>query len=98
MAIFLDRIDAAPIANTKDSPFPFEFIQWLSVLVDTLNELIIDVQDAFNVLNASPYTSVEIAALDPDLPDGVLLYDTDLNVYVGKESGALVKFTTTPYP
>jgi hypothetical protein len=95
MLIFLDKVDTAPLSN---SPFPFDFNQWVAVLVDTLNEVIQDVQDALNILSASSYTSAEITALDPTLPDGVLLYDTDLDVYVGKENGALVKFTTTPYP
>lgn len=93
--MFLQRIDSAPIANSN---FTVEFESWITILVDTLNVLIQDIQDAFNTLNASSYTTVEIAAMAADLPDGVLLYDTDLNVYVGKESGALVQFTTTPYP
>lgn len=95
MTIFLDRIDAAPIQN---SPFTFEFNQWLAVLVDTLNEDIQDTQNAFNLLQAQSYTSAEITAMSADLPNGVILYDSDLDLYVGKQAGVLTKFTTTPYP
>jgi hypothetical protein len=33
-----------------------------------------------------------------DIGNGILLYDTTNNVYVGMQNGALVKFTTSPYP
>lgn len=97
MTIFLDRVDAAPIIN---SDFDTDFLQWLAVLVDTLNENIQDIQKDFNLLTAQSYTAVQITALETagDLQNGVLLYDTTNNVYVGKQSGALVKFTTAVYP
>lgn len=97
MALFLDRIDAAPIVN---SDFDAQFLQWLWVLVDTLNENINDIQNSFNLLTGPSYTATEIAALNTagQLSNGVLLYDTTNNVYVGKQNGALVKFTTTAYP
>jgi len=97
MTIFLDRVDAAPIVS-KD--FDAQFLQWLWVLVDTLNENLNDIQSAFNLLTAMSYTAVEIAQMESDglLGNGVLLYDTTNNVYVGKQSGSLVKFTTAVYP
>jgi hypothetical protein len=98
MTIFLDRIDAVPVL---DNDFPYQFNLWLSVLVDTLNEIVFDLENLFNELGASLYTSAEIAALFASaegLPNGVLLYDTTLNEYVGQINGALVKFTTTAYP
>lgn len=97
MALFLDRIDSAPIVN---SDFDAQFLQWLWVLVDVLNENITDIQTSFNLLHAMSYTAIEIAAMNTSgtLTNGVLLYDTTNNVYVGKQSGALVKFTTTAYP
>jgi hypothetical protein len=97
MTIFFDRIDAAPILN-KD--FDAQFLQWLWVLVDTLNENIADIQAAFNLLYAMGYTAAEIASMESDglLTDGVLLYDTDNNVYVGRQNGALVQFDVSPYP
>lgn len=49
MALFLERIDSAPIV---DSNFDPQFLQWLWVLIDTLNETIGDIQNAFNVLTA----------------------------------------------
>jgi hypothetical protein len=97
MALFLDRIDAAPIAN---SDFDAQFLQWLWVLVDSLNENLNDIQNAFNLLTAMSYTAAQITAMNVagTLGNGVLLYDTTNNVYVGKQNGALVKFTTTAYP
>jgi len=35
---------------------------------------------------------------DVTITNGILLYDTTNNVYVGMQAGALVKFTTTAYP
>jgi len=97
MTIFLDRIDSVPIINGDFDP---QFFQWLWVLVDSLNENINDIQNALNLLTAMSYTAVEIAAMNVagQLGNGILLYDTTNNVYVGKQSGALVKFTTTAYP
>lgn len=98
MAIFLDRIDAVPIAN--NTQFDPQFLQWLWVLVDALNENWSDVQNALNLLMAMSYTQVQIVAMEGagQLGDGVILYDTTNNEYVGRQAGALVKFTTTPYP
>lgn len=45
MSVILDRVDSAPI---RDNEFPFEFNQWLAVLVDTLNEVINALQDALD--------------------------------------------------
>lgn len=97
MALFLDRIDSAPIMN---SDFDAQFLQWIWVLVDSLNENINDIQNAFNLLTAMNYTAAEIVAMNAagDLGNGILLYDTTNNVYVGKQNGSLVKFTTTAYP
>ena len=97
MAIFLDRIDSAPLSNSQ---FTFEFNQWVANLIDVLNEVINDTQNAFNTLLASSYTASQIATMfsGGQLSNGVLLYDTTNNVYVGMISGALVKFTTTAYP
>lgn len=97
MSIFLNRIDSAPIANSN---FDVQFLQWLWVLVDVLNENLGGIQDLFNFLTAQSYTDTEINTLesDGDLSNGVILYDTVNNVYVGRENGVLVKFTTAPYP
>lgn len=97
--IFLDRIDASPILSDVFEP---PFASWLAVLVNVLNENIQDIQDFFNLLTAQSYTATEIAAMQAAVPavltDGVLLYDSTNNEYVGRISGSLVKFTTAPYP
>ncbi len=155
MTLFLDRIDAAPIVN-KD--FDAQFLQWLWVLVDTLNEDISDIQNALNFLTAPNLAllteSVTLTSGSPsftvadgtlysvgdsvvgngipantfilsivgntitltknatitgastltfipahgDIGNGIIFYDTTTNVYVGMQSGSLVKFTTTAYP
>lgn len=98
MAIFLDRIDSAPIASSTQ--FDPQFLQWLWVLVDALNENISDIQRSFNLLTAIGYTQADIISMNTagQLANGVLLYDTTNDVYVGRQAGSLVKFTTTPYP
>ena len=97
MTLFLDRIDAVPVSN---SDFEIEMLQWFSVLVDTLNEDILNIQNAFNYLKATNYTATEIATLNIEglLTDGIVLYDTTNNFYVGMQGGLLTKFTTTAYP
>lgn len=95
--IFLDRIDAAPILGSE---FNYPFASWLAVLVNVLNENIQDIQNAFNLLEARGYTTVEIADMMTAgiILNGMILYDTDLNVYLGMQNGALVQFTTSAYP
>jgi len=99
MTIFLDRIDASPILSDVFEP---PFATWLAVLVNVLNENIQDIQGYLNLLTAQSYTAAQITAMNTATPsllnNGVLLYDTTNNVYVGKISGSLVKFTTTSYP
>lgn len=155
MALFLDRIDSAPIIN---SDFDTQFLQWLWVLVDSLNENINDIQNAINVLTAPNLAilteSVTLTSGSPsftvadgslynindnvigsgipsnaiiisivgnvitisadattngastlafiplvgDIGNGILLYDTTNNVYVGMQNGSLVQFTTAAYP
>ena len=91
----LDSIDSVPIHSDELSP---EFQQWLTGLVDNLNYLISKLQNFVNQPQAAPLTSTEIATVSSTWPNGVLFYDITLNVYVGKISGSLVKFTTAAYP
>jgi hypothetical protein len=97
--IFLNKIDAVPVLSDN---FDYPFSTWLAVLVNVLNENIQDIQDDFNLLTAQSYTATQITAMQTAIPsqlsNGVLLYDTTNNVYVGKINGSLVKFTTTSYP
>lgn len=95
--IFLDRVDASPISNSE---FPFEFNQWLANTVDTLNEVIIDIQNALTIFVAPNYTASQIASMFSagQLSNGIILYDTTNNEYVGMRSGVLVQIQTTTYP
>lgn len=97
MSLFIDRIDSAPIINEEFDP---QFLQWIWVLVDSLNQTFTDLENAFNVLTAMSYSAADIASLNAagTLVNGVILYDMTNNVYVGKQNGLLVQFTTTPYP
>lgn len=96
MTVFLERVDSAPLSNSQ---FTFEFMQWLGVLVDQLNEQLGDIQTNLNQNLAQSHTASEISSLaSAGLPDGVILYDTTNHVYVGQENGTLRKFTTAAYP
>lgn len=98
MAIFLDRIDSVPIAS--NTQFDSQFLQWLWVLVDALNENWTDIQNIFNLFTTNGFTQTQITDMNTAglLGDGIILYDTTNNVYVGRENGSLVKFTTVAYP
>lgn len=102
-AVFLNRIDSAPLDNDK---FSYVFEAWLATSVDSLNEILVAIQDQFNGVG-TPYgptrlTQAQILALEADakLDDGVLIYCTDHvpPCYVGREAGALVQFTTAAFP
>jgi hypothetical protein len=96
--IFLQKIDASPIAsNTFDPHF---FLQWLWILVDSLNEDLGIIEAAFNIFTLVSYTQTQITDMNTagTLENGVILYDSTNDVYVGRKAGSLVKFTTTPYP
>src|SRR5579872_7038527 len=156
MAIALDRIDSAPIVSQDFDP---QFLQWLWVLIDTLNEIISDLESALNLFSAPSYAllteTVTLTSGSPNfnvangslyhvgdnvigtgmpphaiiisivsntitidnnatasgahaltfiptkgvaVENGLFIYDTTNNVYVGMQNGALVKFTTTAYP
>jgi hypothetical protein len=96
--IFLDRIDASPIANSTFDPH--FFLQWLWILVDSLNENLSDIEGALNLFTLVGYTQTQITDMNTagNLEDGVILYDTTNEVYVGRQGGSLVQFTTSAYP
>lgn len=97
MTLALDRIDTAPIVSGDFDP---QFLQWVWVLIDTLNEIVTNIENGFNFLTTPNLTATEITTMFTagDFGNGILLYDTTNNEYVGMQSGALVKFTTTSYP
>ena len=91
------RIDACPIQEDKLS---FPLISWLSLVADSINGAYDAIEYALFYLVLTGLTQTEITAAftDGQLSNGVLLYDTTNNVYVGMQAGSLVKFTTTAWP
>ncbi len=47
---------------------------------------------------ASGASALTFIPLDGEVGNGLFLYDTTNDVYVGMQSGSLVQFTTSPYP
>lgn len=45
-----------------------------------------------------PLTQAQITTIAPSMPNGSIWYDSTNDVYVGKQAGSLVKFTTTAWP
>jgi hypothetical protein len=87
--IFLDRIDAAPLA---DDDFSFSFNSWVSNIVDTLNESLNTIQNQLNGISlglvAPSLTTDQITALTmpTDLnninlyrPNGTIWFNTTLS-------------------
>ena len=97
MSVFLDRIDSVSLAGDD---FSFEFNSWLSVLIDTLNEMIRQVQDRLNQPQLQAFSQADIIAAAPNFPDGSMWYCNDHAppCFVGKVNGALVQFTTAAFP
>jgi hypothetical protein len=60
MAINLNKVDAVPVLNSK---FEFTFDQWLAVLVDTLNEIIIDIE---NLLVSQQVVTLASQTIEPN--------------------------------
>lgn len=46
----------------------------------------------------SQQAATSVASAMANMPVGTILFDTTNDEWVGKTSGGLVKFTTTPYP
>lgn len=84
MALFLDRVDSCPMLSDE---FSFEFGSWVSILVDTLNEDIADIQSAISSTNAvagitqaveinSNYIPTNVALTTFQLPDTAVVGST----------------------
>lgn len=88
MSLFLQRIDA--FSPAADSEFSFSYITWLSVLIDTLNEIIATIQDALNQTSAPQYTTAQITTLALTSPNGTLWYDITTNELKALVNGVVV--------
>lgn len=98
MTIFLDRIDSAPLYGDE---FSFEFKSWISVLIDSQNQNIEEIEGLFNNFVLQSFTQADIlAAFAAGSPDGSMWYcynSTPPNVVV-QINGALRQLTTTAFP
>ena len=74
--ITLDRIDSVPLLADD---FSYQFKAWLSVLVDTLNEIMGQLEIESNQVQAPHYTTAQIATLALTDPNGSLYYNTTTN-------------------
>lgn len=70
MAVLLDRIDSAPIIN---SDFDAQFLQWLWVLIDSLNENLSDLQAVVMSTNVVSLTTQDVEVNSRYIPTNVAL-------------------------
>lgn len=91
MALFLDKIDSAPLA---DDNFSFSFNSWVSNTVDALNETILDIQNQFNGISQGlvppQLTTAQITVLSVNATNGTIWYDTTTNQLKAKINGVVV--------
>ena len=97
MSLMLLRIDGCPL---QEDELSFALKSWLSILADTINSSYDLLEGVLSPLLATSMTAAEIVAAFTagELVNGVLLYDTTNDEYVGMQAGVLKKFTTTNYP
>lgn len=101
MAVFLERIDSAPVFAEE---LPEDFVFWLTVFIDSINQTIDSIENIFNGQNdgliAPQKLSAEIATLSLTAPDGTMWYATDSappNLVI-KINGALRQVSTVAFP
>lgn len=82
--IFLDRIDAVPLAADN---FSFEFRAWLAVLVDSLNSIVQTLEDN---LIAPSYTTAQITVLAVNAQNGSIYYDITTHQLKAKVNDVIV--------
>ena len=97
MTVALERVNNVPLYDKDESNT--DMGRWLLTVVDSLNTTIGEIETTLNAnVVVKSFTQVEITNMAASLVDGVLLYDTTNNVYVGRENGALRQFTTSSWP
>jgi hypothetical protein len=87
LTITLERIDSVPLQSDN---FSTEFSSWLSILCDSLNEVIQQLEDYINLPFAPSLTTVQITALPTTTPNGTLVYDSTTNQLKAKVNGVIV--------
>ncbi len=87
----LDRVDSVILDAEL---FSSEFNSWLSVLVDSLNETIQEIQNQFNGISdglvVPQKTTAEITTLAATASNGTQWYDTTTNQLKAKINGVVV--------
>jgi len=97
MAMQLDKLDPVPFVGDEVPRF---FFMWLTVVIDTLNNALIDLENFVNLPVIPSYTQAEIVAAGPDAEDGTMWYASDSvppNVVI-KIDGSLRQLTTAAFP
>ena len=82
MSLQLDKIDSAPILGND---MPAEFLQWIWVLIDSLNENIDDLELTVSSLDVSTMASVPIDINSVNIPTntGQTVYTLPVEIAVG---------------
>lgn len=90
MSVFLGRIDAAPLSGSEFKP---NFLQWIAVLVDTLNQTLESIQTGLNANDngtlVPSFTTAEITTLALTAANGTLWYDATTNQLKAKVNNAV---------
>ena len=90
MSIFLDKVNTAPIVNDN---FSYEFKQWVANTIDTLNEVIGDIQTALTsteVIGAA--VTLFNAVVDSTyIPTGVVLTSFQLPAMTSEDIGSTIE-------
>lgn len=98
LSMFIDRINSAPLQNTD---FSFEFVSWVSNLVDSLNQNLISIQGNIHIASSlQEATQADIIAIAPSVQNGAIWYCVDHvpPCAVLKQNGVLVQLVTAPFP
>lgn len=90
MSILLDRVNSAPLFNEE---FSFEFRQWVSNTVDTLNEVIGDIESTLisTEVTANTVSAVDAAVNTRYIPTSAALTQYKLPVTTSQEIGSIIE-------
>lgn len=90
MSLLLDKVNTAPITNDD---FSYEFKQWVANTIDTLNEVIGDIQTSVvsTEVIGSSITSFDAVVDSTYIPTGALLTSFQLPVTTSDDIGSIIE-------